>query len=431
MEGGVRGSIWEERGPNRQTAKPQEEREGRREGGRIRKRRALRERERDLAASSRRAGTSYRTMKLWFGFYSLLILLLLGAVWAQRARPRPRPRPTRRPPPPRPEPKEPTDFPPPILGPPSIFPDCPRECFCPSSYPNALYCESRNIRQIPIIPSRTHYLYLQNNYIDEVTAEPFKNATELKWINLDNNRIRRVERQVFEKLPNLLFLYMERNNLKEVPNDLPSSLEQLRLSHNQITKIPIGVFNKMEQLALLDLHHNKLSDSDLGKNIFRGLRNLVQLNLAHNILRKMPSNVPSNIYQLFLDKNNIEEIPTDYFKDFHNLAFIRLSYNQLSDKGVPKKVFNVSTLLDLHLAHNRLSTVPFFNTHLEQLYLNNNDIEAINGTEICPLPVMLMNQYDDHILPKLRYLRLDGNHLSPPVPMDIIMCFRHLRSIVI
>ena len=64
--------------------------------------------------------------------------------------------------------------------------------------------------------------------------------------------------QVFEKVPGLLFLYMERNQLKEVPDDLPAGLEQLRLSHNQISKIPSGAFGKMEHLALLDLHHNKV-----------------------------------------------------------------------------------------------------------------------------------------------------------------------------
>uniref|UniRef100_A0A671LPF4 Proline/arginine-rich end leucine-rich repeat protein n=1 Tax=Sinocyclocheilus anshuiensis TaxID=1608454 RepID=A0A671LPF4_9TELE len=168
-----------------------------------------------------------------------------------------------------PEPQEPTDFPPPILGPPSEFPDCPRECFCPPSYPNALYCENRNLRKVPVIPFRTHYLYLQNNYIDQVTADPFKNCTELKWINLGNNRIH--------------------------------------------------------------------------------LKNLIQLNLAHNILRKMPANIPKSLFQLFLDRNNIEEIPQDYFKDFSHLAFVRLNYNQLSDKGLPKLVFNVSSMLDLHL----------------------------------------------------------------------------------
>lgn len=384
-----------------------------------------------------RAGTSNRTMKAGLAYCSLLVLLLITDVCGQR-RPKPKPvRPstTRKPPAPKKpsspatksEPQEPTDFPPPILGPPSEFSDCPRECFCPPSYPNALYCENRNLRKVPVIPFRTHYLYLQNNYIDQVTAESFKNCTELKWINLGNNRIRSVEKQVFEKLPNLLYLYMQRNELKEVPNDLPAGLEQLRLSRNQISKIPAGAFSKMEHLALLDLHYNRISDSSMGKNIFKDLKNLIQLNLAHNILRKMPANIPNTLFQLFLDRNNIEEIPQDYFKNFASLAFVRLNYNQLSDKGLPKTVFNVSSLLDLHLAHNKLSNVPLFSSELEQLHLNNNNIESVNGTEICPPH----NVHDENGAPRLRYLRLDGNHLSPPVPLDVIMCFRHLHAIVI
>lgn len=95
------------------------------------------------------------------------------------------------------EPQEPTEFPPVILGPPSSFPDCPRECTCYPSYPNALNCENRNIRVIPTIPHRTHYLYLQNNYITEVTEEAFANATDVRWINLANNRIHRINKQVW------------------------------------------------------------------------------------------------------------------------------------------------------------------------------------------------------------------------------------------
>ncbi|KAA0707761.1 Keratocan [Triplophysa tibetana] len=378
-------------------------------------------------------------MKAGLAYCSLLILLMITDVWGQR---RPKPKPVRPPttkkppapkkpssPDPKPEPQEPTDFPPPILGPPSEFPDCPRECFCPPSYPNALYCESRNLRKVPIIPARTHYLYLQNNYIDTVSAEPFNNCSDLKWINLGNNRIRSVQKQVFEKLPNLLYLYMERNELKEVPNDLPAGLEQLRLSHNQISKIPAGAFSKMEHLALLDMHQNRISDSSLGKNIFKDLKNLIQLNLAHNILRKMPTNIPNSIFQLFLDRNNIEEIPNDYFKDFANLAFVRLNYNQLSNKGIPKMVFNVSSLVDLQLAHNQLTTVPLFSSELEQLHLNHNSIESVNGTEICPSNSH--NPHDEDGVPRLRYLRLDGNHLIPPVPLDVIMCFRHLHAVEI
>lgn len=239
----------------------------------------------------------HRTMKAGVGLFSALALfLLMGAVFTQRTRPK---KPTRRPAttrkpsvpkpalPVQPEPQEPTDFPPPILGPPSMFPDCPRECLCSPSYPNSLNCENRNIRVIPVIPSRTHYLYLQNNYISEVTAEPFRNATEVRWINLANNRIHQINKQVrkllhihdfkiplnnlkpcflflsilqvFEKIPSLLYLYAQRNQLKEVPSGLPASLEQLRLSRNRISKIPTGAFNKMGNLTLLDLYHNQVN----------------------------------------------------------------------------------------------------------------------------------------------------------------------------
>ncbi|XP_062401254.1 prolargin [Sardina pilchardus] len=383
-------------------------------------------------------------MRAGFGSYSLLLLLLCPVLWGQRnpqRRPKKpvRPAVTRKPPAPVApaapevlpmEPAEPTDFPPPILNPPSPYDNCPRECSCNPIYPHALYCENRNLRRVPQIPPDIYYLYLRNNYIDEVTADAFKNATDLKWVDLANNRVRRIDREVFKKVPNLLYLYMERNQMKEIPTDLPESLEQLRLSRNQISKIPAGAFNKLEHLVLLDLHHNRISDSNLGKNVFKDLKNLMQLNLAHNILRKMPSNVPSGIFQLFLDRNNIEDIPQDYFKDFTNLAFIRLNYNQLNDKGLPKMVFNISSLMDLHLAHNKLSVVPHFNGRLEHLHLNHNQIEYLNGTEICPHSARA-DLEDNEAVPRLRYLRLDGNHLSPPVPMDVITCFRHLHAIVI
>ncbi|KAM4583137.1 prolargin [Fundulus diaphanus] len=371
--------------------------------------------------------------------FSLLLLFLMGAVFTQRTpqrKPSGRLATTRKPFVPKrvapagPEPQEPTDFPPPILGPPSIFSDCPRECLCHPSYPNSLNCENRNLRVVPVIPLRTHYLYLQNNYISQLTAEPFNNATEVRWVNLANNRIKRIDKQVFEKIPGLLYFYAQRNQLNEVPSGLPTSLEQLRLDRNHISKIPAGAFSKMGNLTLLDLHYNQLNDGALGKNALKDLKNLMQLNLAHNTLKKMPAGVPNSLIQLFLDKNRIDDIPKDYFKDFPHLAFVRLNYNQLSDKGVPKAVFNMSSLLDLQLAHNQLTVVPLFNNHLEHLHLNHNSIESINGTELCPFSITA-DLNDNSLVPRLRYLRLDGNHLHPPIPMDVVMCFRNLHSVVI
>ncbi|XP_007522177.1 prolargin [Erinaceus europaeus] len=338
--------------------------------------------------------------------------------------PRPQPR----------EPAEPTDLPPPLPpGPPSLFPDCPRECYCPYDFPSALYCDSRNLRKVPVIPSRIHYLYLQNNFISELPLEAFKNASGLRWINLDNNRIRKVDQKVLERLPSLVFLYMEKNQLEEVPVALPRSLEQLRLSQNLISKIPPGAFSKLEKLLLLDLQSNRLRDDVLRPDTFQGLKSLMQLNLAHNTLRKMPPKVPPAIHQLYLDSNRIETIPSGYFKAFPNLAFIRLNYNRLSDRGLPRNCFNISNLLVLHLAHNQISSVPAISSRLEHLYLNNNSIEKINGTQICPNNLVAFHDFSSDLenVPHLRYLRLDGNHLKPPIPLDLMMCFRLLQSVVI
>lgn len=67
---------------------------------------------------------------------------------------------------------------------------------------------------------------------------------------------------------------------------------------------------------------------------------------------------------------------SDYFKDFTHLAFVRLNRNGLTDPGVPKEVFNISTLLDLQLSHNKLSSVPKIGSHLVNLHLNHNNIES-------------------------------------------------------
>ncbi|XP_034983972.1 keratocan [Zootoca vivipara] len=310
--------------------------------------------------------------------------------------------------------------------------ECPQECFCPPSFPNALYCDSKELKDIPAIPARIWYLYLQNNLIETVTGKSFVNATQLKWINLNNNKITSngIEKGVFSNLKNLLYLFLENNELEEVPAPLPLSLEQLRLARNKITTIPAGVFNNMGNLTALDLHQNKLLDSTLSSDTFQGLNSLVQLNIAQNSLTKMPPTPPANVIQLFLDNNSIEAIPENYFDATLKLIFLRLNNNKLTDKGLPSKVFNISSLLDLQLSYNELTKIPSINVHLEHLYLDNNRINSFNGTQICPVPIPGDHVYERN-LPRLRYLRLDGNEIKPPIPFDLMLCFRLLHAVVI
>ncbi|XP_020862074.1 keratocan [Phascolarctos cinereus] len=312
--------------------------------------------------------------------------------------------------------------------------DCPPECFCPPSFPNALYCENRGLKEIPSIPSRIWYLYLENNLIKTIPEKPFVNATQLRWINLNKNKITNygIERGALSQLKKLLFLFLEDNELEEVPAPLPRSLEQLQLARNKVSRIPQGTFSNLENLTLLDLQHNKLFDNAFQRDTFKGLKNLIQLNMAQNALRNMPPRLPANTMQLFLDNNSIEGIPENYFNVIPKVAFLRLNYNKLTDAGLPTSGFDVSSILDLQLSHNRLTKVPRISAHLEHLHLDHNRIRSVNGSVMCPAtPVVagMRDSFSDG--PRLRYLRLDGNEIKPPIPMDLMVCFRLLQYVVI
>ncbi|XP_010885687.1 keratocan [Esox lucius] len=310
---------------------------------------------------------------------------------------------------------------------------CPKECRCPPSFPKAVYCDNKALKRIPTIPPHTWYLYLQNNLIEVVSADAFRNATQIRWINLNRNRVttKGLEEVGLAAMTHLVHLYMDDNLLTSVPANLPSSLEQLRLARNRISKIPAGVFSGLDRLTLLELQGNKLQDDAVTEVSLKGLSNLIQINLAKNQLTTMPLGLPVTTTQLFLDSNAIDKIPPDYFKGLPKVAFLRLNRNKLVNKGLPRDVFNMSSILDLQLSYNQLTEVPLIPSGLEHLHLDHNQIKNVNGSDICPVPVDPQVDYATETAPKLRYLRLDGNEIKPPIPRDLIVCFRLLRSIVI
>lgn len=314
------------------------------------------------------------------------------------------------------------------------FYGCPKECQCPGSSSNALHCDSRHLSVMPLVPSRILYAYLQNNLIDGISENSFKNGTQLKWVNLNKNKITNsnIPKGIFKKMENLLYLFLDDNSLEKVPSPLPASLEQLRLARNKISSIPEGTFSNLAKLTLLDLQGNRLNDFVIQPNTFKGLKTLLQLNLAQNGLTAMPEQIPVSTLQLYLDKNSIKEIPTNYFSSLPKLSFVRLNHNEISSSGLPDTIFNVSSILDLQLSYNQLTSVPLIHFRLQHLHLDHNQIKKINGPQICPLPVS--NIYQKPIgenQPQLRYLRLDGNEIKPPIPIELMMCFRLLSAIVI
>ncbi|XP_028924127.1 fibromodulin [Ornithorhynchus anatinus] len=300
--------------------------------------------------------------------------------------------------------------------------DCPQECDCPPSFSTAMYCDNRNLKYLPFVPSRMKYVYFQNNQISAIQEGAFDNATGLLWIALHGNQItsEKVGRKVFSKLRHLERLYLDHNNLTKMPGPLPRSLRELHLAYNQISRVPNNAFEGLENLTALYLQHNEIQEVGTA---LRGLKSLIMVDLSHNKLRKVPDGLPLALEQLYLEYNNVYTVPDAYFKVSPKLLYVRLSHNSLTNAGLSSNTFNSSSLLELDLSYNQLQKIPPVSTNLENLYLQGNRINEFSISSFCTV-VDVMN------FSKLQVLRLDGNEIKRnALPVDAPLCLR-LASVI-
>ncbi|MCJ8742988.1 hypothetical protein PDJAM_G00088550 [Pangasius djambal] len=299
------------------------------------------------------------------------------------------------------------------------------ECNCPISFPTAMYCDDRNLKYIPFVPTGIKYLYLQNNLIEEIKAGVFDNVTDLRWLVLDHNNITSDKIQVgtidkLGKLEKLLFSY---NKLSKPPGLSTKSLDEVKLIGNQLTSLPSGFLSGMENLTTIHLAKNKLTSEGI-TGAFKGLKSLMLLDLSENKLKKVPAGVPASLLMLYADNNDIENIPSGYLAKLPELQYLRLSHNKLADSGIPAGVFNVTSLLELDLSFNKLQSIPEISEALEHLYLQVNQINKFDLPNICKFisPV----NYS-----RLKSLRLDGNNLTHrSMPDEASSCLRQASEIV-
>ncbi|KAF7653698.1 hypothetical protein LDENG_00079590 [Lucifuga dentata] len=300
--------------------------------------------------------------------------------------------------------------------------DCPLECDCPSIYPTAMFCHSRNLQHVPYVPSHIKYVYLQRNQITGIQDGVFDNATNLVWVVLFQNQLNsdKIGKKVFSKLKNLDKLYLDHNDLTRVPPNLPKSITDLQIGHNKISKIHPNSFEGMTNLTNLHLQANVLEEVG---SAFKGLKSLTILDIRKNKLRKIPDSLPERLQQLYLEFNIIESVPVGFLDTYPKLQFVRLAHNKLTDKGLPSSVFNISTLVELDLSHNKLEKIPIVSRNLENLYLQANKIKEFSLTSFCS--VIDMTNFS-----RLKVLRLDANQISAKdIPAEAAYCLRHVAFI--
>ncbi|XP_008318392.1 fibromodulin a [Cynoglossus semilaevis] len=301
---------------------------------------------------------------------------------------------------------------------------CPEVCDCPPTFPVAMYCDGRGLTAMPEVPSHVKYLYLQNNAITAVPESTLVNATNLVWLMMHHNQLTSegIGAKVFLKLERLERLYLQHNNLSSIPSNLPRSLRDLRVNHNRIEKVTPADMEGMDNLTILCLHDNAVTDMSMS---LKALKSLTLLDVHGNKLTKVPEGLPEHLHQLYLDFNSIDSVPEGFLGQFTQLQYVRMSHNQLTDKGIPANTFNVTGLVELDLSFNKLERIPIVSNTLQHLYLQANQIKEFTLGSFCSF--MNVTSFS-----KLLTLRLDGNEIArEDIPTESSQCLRMASTIEI
>ncbi|KAJ8922809.1 hypothetical protein NQ315_007844 [Exocentrus adspersus] len=153
--------------------------------------------------------------------------------------------------------------------------------------------------------------------------------------------------------------------LENVPGLLDAAtLHHLRWHRSGITDINNVIANP-QSLRTLDLSYNNVTL--LQEHQFQNYTNLVQLNLSRNLINDLPRDVFNNnqsIRKLCLAHNSLKAIPFQVFAPMNELNELDLSYNSLV------------TFLDHFFK---------FNKNIEILLLNNNNITKITSNALADL----------------------------------------------
>ena len=254
--------------------------------------------------------------------------------------------------------------------------------------------------------SRIKYLTLRNNYATSIEQTTFNRLRSIRTLDLSYNRISRIEIKSFRFLYRLEKLYLSGNLLTSLGffrQSLMGRIEILDLSNNNITQIlDPTVFGSLSKVEQLDLSDNSLGT--LSADVFQELRFLKKLKLARNPLYLLREGVLHhlNLDELDMTHCHLRRIDDKAFASVNNINYIWLDNNELDD--IPTRLFNNTNKLNiLSLTNNSLIKLrrEMFKglSKLETLHLDRNHLTNITD-------------YSFAFLGSLRELTISHNQIS-------------------
>ncbi|XP_056303226.1 extracellular matrix protein 2 [Danio aesculapii] len=272
-------------------------------------------------------------------------------------------------------------------------------------------CENAKLMGIPPLSiPELKSLNLQGNEIKTIPAGAFNGIPNLEWIDLGKNKIHSsgIDPQAFKGLKLLSRLYMDGNLLEQIPTELPSTLQELKINENNLREIEENSFEGLSSLVTLEMEGNLLSEGNVNPQAFKPLKELTYLRLNRNHFRTIPQGLPESLLELYLENNLIEDISEMAFNHTTNINVVVLRHNKLDESGIaPLAWINNRNLESIDLSYNNFYLVPsFLPKSLVHLVLVGNQIERIPGYVFAHMEPGLEYLY-------LSYNKLDGDGVEP------------------
>lgn len=304
-----------------------------------------------------------------------------------------------------------------------------------------LSLRNNRIRHVKSIFNNVHKLQLlnlANNRIRHITNDMLKNMPLLRVLDLHGNNIKHLASDTFHNLHNLRFLVLRDNdfglisfefprtvhlelldltncNLKHIPEGLPNTINDLRLSENQIGEVRQNDFNTTKQIRLLVLNNNKIEK--IHPKALSGLLQLYDLYLGKNKLTRVPYGLPKSIHGIYANFNNITAIIEGSFSYQSHLEFLFLRNNNI--KKIDQTAFQgLRNLRSLDLSRNQvMSLKPHTFSKLRTLEL----------LDLSKNPIGDMEYGCFHGLHKLTILQLSSVDTKSLVPPSSFRDMHNLR----